>query len=274
MIRSLCVFALILSSLCAAASQPVERIVALSPSSTEMLFEMGVGTRVVGTVEWADFPEAAKAIPRIGSYAGINIEALVALRPDLVVAWKSGNKEADLQKLEALGLNLIYVDPKTMDSVAGSMEELGAAAGVPEAGKAAAQRFRERYQALKGKYADANPVRVFYQLSYDPLRTVGKGSWVDALINDCGGNNVFGKASAHYPVVAFESVIARDPEVIIMSSHTNVVNSKEALWSEWPSVAAVKSGHLVPVNSSALLRSGPRATEGLALLCSAIDQAR
>ena len=144
MTRSFVAIALMLCACCAVASKPVERIVALSPSSTEMLFEMGLGTRVMGTVEWADFPEAAKAIPRIGSYAGINIEALVALRPDLVVAWKSGNKEADLQKLEALGLNLIYVDPKTMDSVAGSMEELGAAAGVPEAGKAAAQRFRER----------------------------------------------------------------------------------------------------------------------------------
>ncbi len=97
MIRSFVVIALMLCAHCAAASKPVERIVALSPSSTEMLFEMGVGARVVGTVEYVDFPEAAKAIPRIGSYAGINIEALIALQPDLVVAWKSGNKESDLR---------------------------------------------------------------------------------------------------------------------------------------------------------------------------------
>ena len=274
MIRSLFAIALMLCTYCAVASKPIERIVALSPSSTEMLFEIGVGARVVGTVEYADFPEAAKAIPRIGSYAGINIEALIALQPDLVVAWKSGNKESDLQKLEALGVKVLYIDPKTMDAVANDMERLGGAVGEAQAGKDAANRFRDHYSSLQRQFADADPVRVFYQLSYEPLRTVGQGSWVDALIKDCGGDNVFGKAPAHYPVVAFESVIARDPEVIIMSSHTNVVNSKEALWNEWPSVAAVREGLLIPVNSSALLRSGPRATEGLALLCNAIDQAR
>ena len=145
MIRYFFAFSLMLYACFAVASKPVERIVALSPSSTEMLFEMGIGTRVVGTVEWADFPEAAKAIPRIGSYAGINIEALIALQPDIVVAWKSGNKESDLQKLEALGVNVLYIDPKTMDAVADDMERLGQAVGEPQAGKEAAGRFRDRY---------------------------------------------------------------------------------------------------------------------------------
>ncbi|MED5439804.1 MAG: helical backbone metal receptor, partial [Pseudomonadota bacterium] len=178
MIRCFFAFALMLCACFAVASKPIERIVALSPSSTEMLFEMGLGKRVVGTVEWADFPEAAKAIPRIGSYAGINIEALIALQPDIVVAWKSGNKESDLQKLEALGVNVLYIDPKTMDAVADDMERLGQAVGEPQAGKDAAGRFRDRYSALKHQFANADPVRVFYQLSYEPLRTVGQGSWV------------------------------------------------------------------------------------------------
>lgn len=260
--------------LCAPLAMSVERIVTLSPSSTEMLFEMGVGDRIVGTVEYADFPKAATRIPRIGSYAGINIESVVALEPDLVVAWKSGNKSSDLEKLESLGLSVIYIDPKTMSAVADDIERLGTAVGEGEQGRAVASRFRERYQDLLATYSSQRAVRVFYQLSFEPLRTVGQGSWVDALIKDCGGENVFAEAKAHYPVVAFESVISRDPEVIIMSSHTSVTDEKEALWGDWPSVTAVKNNAMIPVNSSTLLRAGPRATEGLALLCQAIHQAR
>lgn len=251
-----------------------ERIVALSPSSTEMLFALGVGDRIVGTVEYADFPDAATNIPRIGNYAGINIESVIALEPDLVVAWKSGNKASDLEKLESLGLPVVYIDPKTMTAVAEDIERLGHAVGESEQGLTAANRFRERYQGLQEKYSNQRAVRVFYQLSSDPLRTVGQGSWVDALINDCGGENVFADAKAHYPVVAFERVISRDPEVIVMSSHSNVVAEKEARWASWPSVTAVRNNAMMPINSSALLRAGPRATEGLALLCDAIHQAR
>ena len=256
------------------AEQSVARIVALSPSSTEMLFDIGVGERIVGTVDYADFPEAAKVIPRIGNYAGLNIEAIVALQPDLVVAWKSGNKQSDLSKLESLGLPVLYVDPKSMAEVRNELARLGRVVGEPELGKAASERFSREYERLLTEYRTKAPVRVFYQLSYEPLRTVGNGSWVGSLIGDCGGVNIFAEADSPYPVVALESVIVRDPEVIVMSSHTNATESKEALWAEWPSVSAVQNDAMIPVNSSALLRSGPRATEGLALLCEAIDRVR
>lgn len=264
----------LLSSVVAHAAPAVERIIALSPSSTEMLFDIGVGDRVVGSVEYADFPEAATRIPRVGNYAGLDIERILTLEPDLIVAWKSGNRQSDLDKLASLGLPLLYVDPKTMPQVRDDLIRLGVAVGEPEAGQAAAARFDARYQALLSQYREKAPVRVFYQLSWEPLRTVGADSWVEALIHDCGGVNVFAQASAPYPVVSLESVVVKDPQVIIMSSHTNAQASTEALWSHWPMIQAVQNEAMIPVNSSALLRSGPRATEGLALLCEAIDGVR
>lgn len=252
----------------------IKRIIALSPSSTEMLFDIGVGDRVVGTVEYADYPEAANSIPRIGNYAGLNIESIVALEPDLIVAWKSGNKQSDLDKLESLGLPVMYIDPKTMKAVRDDIKRLGKAVGEEALGNAAATRFDEAYRSVRQQYEDKAYVRVFYQMSYEPLRTVGSNSWVEALIRDCNGDNIFHDAAASYPVVSLESIIVKDPEVIIMSNHTNATQSRDALWQRWPNITAVKQGALVSIDSSTLLRSGPRAVEGLALLCAAIDGVR
>lgn len=256
------------------ADKKIERIITLSPSSTEMLFDIGVGDRLVGTVEHADFPDAAKSLPRIGNYAGLNIERIVALEPDLIVAWKSGNKQSDLEKLESLGLPITYVDPKSMTAVRDAIERLGKEVGEEALGKAAAERFDRAYQALRAEYGSKEFVRVFYQLSYQPLRTVGEGSWVEALIHDCNGDNVFHDANAPYPVVSLESIIVKDPEVIIMSSHTNAIQSRDAVWERWPNISAVRNGAMIPINSSTLLRSGPRAIEGMSLLCKAIDRVR
>lgn len=258
----------------AVTDKKIERIIALSPSSTEMLFDIGVGERVIGTVEYADFPDAARNLPRIGNYAGLNIERIVALEPDLVVAWKSGNKQSDLEKLESLGLPIIYIDPKTMPAVRDDIRRLGEAVGEEALGTAAAARFDEKYLSLRQQYGNKAYIRVFYQLSSQPLRTVGADSWVEALIHDCNGDNIFASADAPYPVVSLESIIVKDPEVIILSSHTSAVDSRDAIWERWPNISAVKSGAMIPINSSTLLRAGPRAVEGMALLCEAIDGAR
>ena len=252
----------------------IKRIIALSPSSVEMLFEIGVGDRVIGTVEHADFPEAAKNIPRLGNYVGVNIEKIVSLKPDLIVGWKSGNKQSDLKKLQSLGLNLVYVDPKSLPAVSKDLRRLGKIIGVEEQAEAAAQKFDERYASLLSENKVKRKVRVFYQLWYDPIRTVGKDSWVEALIHDCNGENIFKSSKAPYPVVSIESVLVKDPEVIVMASHSDAAKSRETLWKNWNNISAVKNDLLEVVDGSSLLRAGPRAVDGLALLCEAIDKAR
>jgi len=255
-------------------AKEIKRIVALSPSSVEMLFEIGVGDRVVAAVERADFPEAAKKIPRVGNYVGLNIEKIVSLEPDLIVAWTSGNKQADIKKLESLGLNVIHVDPKNLETVSKDMRRLGKAIGVEDAAEEAANKFEREHSSIKSHYAEKRKVRVFYQLWYDPIRTVGDKSWVQSLIHDCNGENIFKKAEAPYPVVSVESVLVKNPEVMIMASHSDASKSRDALWKKWPTISAVKNNLLEVVDGSKLLRAGPRATEGLKLLCESIDKAR
>lgn len=255
-------------------AQSVKRIVALSPSSVEMLYAIGVGDSVVATVEYADFPEAAKKIKRVGSYVGVQIENIVALKPDLIIAWRSGNKQSDLKKLESLGFDLLYVDPITMQKVRDDMLRLGKKIGVEENAQAAVDKFDKKYHSIKNQYKNKSSVRVFYQLWYDPIRTVGENSWVQSLIEDCNGQNIFKGASAPYPVVSMESVLSKNPETIVMASHSEKKQSTEKVWNKWKMLSAVKNEQIHVVDGSKLLRAGPRAIEGLALLCTAIDKAR
>ncbi len=255
-------------------AKEINRIIALSPSSVEMLFEIGVGDRIVGTVEYADFPEAAKKIPRLGNYAGVQIETIVAAKPDLIVAWKSGNKQSDLKKLKSLGLNIIYVDPKTLSAVSENMIKLGKAIGVEQKANEAAEKFKQEYQAIKQRYASKNKVKVFYQLWHDPIRTVGDKSWVQSLIHDCNGDNVFKDSTAPYPVVSLESVIVKAPEIILMSKHSHADKAKKQLWVKWKNLPAVKNNLMESIDGSTLLRAGPRAVIGFSDLCSKIDKAR
>lgn len=255
-------------------AKEINRIIALSPSSVEMLFEIGVGDRIIGTVDHADFPEEAKKIRRLGNYVGVQIETIVSLQPDLIVAWKTGNKQADLKKLASLGLNLVYVDPKSLEAVSKEMRRLGEIIGVEKQAKVAADRFDIEYARVKKLYANEEKVRVFYQLWSDPIRTVGSNSWVQSLIEECNGQNIFEDSKAPYPVVSVESILVKDPQVMLMASHSDARQSKKKLWNKWTNVSAVKNNLFEVVESSKHLRAGPRAVEGLALMCESIDKAR
>jgi len=247
--------------------EPASRIVALSPHSVEMLFSIGAGDRIVGTVSYADYPEAAKSIPRIGSYHGIQIENLLALKPDLVIGWKNGNKASDLSKLESLGLNMVYSQPKMIPDILKELVELGKLTGTEE-------KARER---LINKYRARQPVSVFYQVWHDPLQSVGKDSWVESLIRDCGGKNIFSQSKAPYPHVSIESVLVKNPKVIIIPGHSGDQDKfpeKRAIWSKWSEIAAVKTDRIFPMNGDLLHRFTPRALDGLELLCQKIDEGR
>ncbi|MET1256205.1 cobalamin-binding protein [Aliikangiella maris] len=252
----------------------VERIIALSPHSVEMLFAIGAGDKIVGTVEYADYPKAAQNILRIGSYAGVQIEQVVKLKPDLIIAWKGGNKLSDLRKLASLGFNIFYTHPKQIDGIFIDMKLLGEKIGHQQQAAQVINKIKKQYQQITEKYAEKRPVKVFYQLWHDPLRTVGPGSWVESLLEDCHGQNVFSDAENEYPVIDFESILARDPEVIIVPHHSGNVGAKKQIWQNWKNIQAIKNDHFTVIDGDLLHRFGPRAVEGLAQLCHAIDQAR
>ena len=251
-----------------------KRIIALSPHAVEMLYAIGVGDQIVATVERADFPKEAKKIPRIGNYVGIQIEKLVALQPDLVVAWKGGNQKADLERIKSLGYKIYDSHPQSITEVNQNLIELGELLDVQEAAKKASQKMMDDYQAIINQYKDKPKVRAFYQLWHDPMRTVGPDNWVGSLMKDCGGDNIFAEAKAGYPLVSFESILVKNPESIIIPHHSGAIGAKKDIWANWKNIQAVKNNQLHTIDGNVILRSSPRAIEGLVLLCKAIDKAR
>jgi len=256
-----------------------QRIVALSPHSVEILFALGVGDRIVGTLEYADYPLAAKKIPRIGNFAGIQIEKLVALKPDLVVAWKSGNKASDLEKIQSLGFNIFYSHPNNITDVIEEIKQLAMLTARQTQGLQITDKMQQEYLSIKKQTAAKKPVRVFYQLWHQPLRSIGGNNWLNSMIKDCAGDNVFENSKAPYPVVSFESVLARNPQVIIIPSQSasrnlSIFGERKKRWLKWPQILAVENKHIVQVNGDLLHRFTPRAIDGLRQLCQVIDQAR
>ncbi|MDQ7050703.1 MAG: cobalamin-binding protein [Enterobacterales bacterium] len=251
-----------------------QRIIALSPHSVEILFALGVGDRIVATLEYADYPQAAKKIPRVGNFSGIKIEKILALKPDLVIAWKGGNKASDLEKIESLGMNLFYSHPKNVNQVIEEILALGRLTGTQNVARNLAKKLSKQYRTIKNSYSDKSKIKVFYQLWHKPLRTIGGDNWLNSLISDCGGKNIFEKAKAPYPAVSFESVVMAMPEVIIIPDNSKNFTHKAKLWSAWPEITAVNKDQIFSLDGDLLQRFTPRAIEGLRQLCKSIDQAR
>jgi len=252
----------------------VQRIIALSPSSVEQLFAIGAGDRIVATVEYADYPEAAKVIPRIGNYSGIQIERVIELKPDLVIAWKGGNKSADLDKLRSLGIRVYQSQTNNIEQISHDLKELGRLTGLSENAEMVIAKMERKYREIKLRYLKKAPVKVFYQLWYEPLRTIGPDSWIESLIEDCNGQNLYSDASTSYPQVSFESVLVKNPQVIIIPHHSGNDGAHTAHWDRWPELQAVKSKHIYTLNGDLLHRFTPRALDGLDKLCQKIDKVR
>ena len=171
---------------------PARRIVALAPHIAESLFAAGAGDKLVGTVDYSDYPPEAKKVPRVGGYSRVDLEAVAALKPDLVLAWESGNNMPQISKLKALGLTVYVSQPNKMENVADQLERLGQLAGSEAVARPAAERFRQRLEALRKANAGKPKVRTFYQIWKTPLMTVGGPQIISDAITLCGGENVFG----------------------------------------------------------------------------------
>ena len=255
-------------------AQPAKRIVSLAPHITEMLFAAGAGDRVVGAVQYSDYPEAAKKIARVGGYTSVDMEKVAALKPDLVVAWKSGNRGAHLDKLRALGIPVFINEPRRIDDVARSIAQLGKLAGTDSAGEAAAQAFRKRHAALAAKYSARPPVRIFYEAWNRPLMTINGEHLISDVIRLCGGDNVFAKLPMLAPTIDAEAVLAAMPEVIVASGMGEGRPEWLDDWRKWTKLPAVAQGNLFFIPPDQIQRHTPRILDGAERLCSQLDEAR
>lgn len=254
--------------------RPAERIVSLAPHLTENLFTAGVGEKVVAVVDYSDYPPEAATRPKVGGYTRIDLEAILAARPDLVVAWASGNPPAVIERLEALGVPVYLSQPQRLEDVARTLEQLGRLGGNPQAGEAAAKAFRAKAAALRATYADRPPVSLFYQIWDQPLRTVSGRQIVSEVMHLCGGRNVFAALEALAPVVSVEAVLAADPEVIVASGMGEARPDWLDAWRRWPSLTAVARDNLFFIPPELLQRPTPRLLEGAEALCRLLEEAR
>ena len=254
--------------------RPAQRIVSLAPHVTELLFAAGAGEHVVGAVAYSDYPEAARKLPRVGGYTNVDMEAIAALKPDLVIAWKSGNRDAHLDKLTALGIPVFVNEPRSLDDVARSLETICRLAGTDAAGRAAADAFRARKGALAARFGQRPRVRMFYQIWDKPLMTINDEHLISDVIRLCGGDNVFGKLTQLAPTIGVESVLAADPEVIVASGMGESRPEWLDRWKRWPKLAATARDNLYFVQPELIQRHTPRILDGATMLCEHLDKAR
>lgn len=254
--------------------KPATRIVSLAPHVTELLFAAGAGARVVGVVAYSDFPPEARALPQVGSYTQVDLEAVIALRPDLVVGWKSGNREQHLERLRALGIAVWLNEPRSLDDVARSIEALGTLAGSTAVAQANADAFRRRHARLKADYSERPTVRTFYQIWDRPLMTVNDEHVIADVIRLCGGQNVFGTLAQLAPTIGVESVLAANPEAIVASGMDEARPEWLDQWKRWPALAATAADNLFFVPPDLIQRHTPRLLDGAEALCAHLETAR
>lgn len=255
-------------------ARPAQRVISMSPHVTELLFAAGGGARVVGVMNFSDYPEAAKAIPLVGSNASLDMEKLVALKPDLLVVWQSGNTARQLEQLRQLGIPMFYSEPQRMEDIATSVERLGRLLDTAPAAAQAAATFRAKSAALAARYGKRSPVRMFYQIWDKPLYTLNGKQIVSDAIALCGGVNVFGALPVKAPEVSVEAVIGADPEAIFGGERDEQSEGGLNLWKPYRSMLAVRRGNLFSLSGGLLARAGPRMVDGAAELCEKLDLAR
>jgi len=255
-------------------SEP-QSIISLAPSNTEILFALGLGDRVMAVSRYCNYPLEVQNKIKIGGFSTVNIEKVVSLKPDLVLA-TGGVQEAVVEELERLGLTVIALNAKSIEEVFENIRLVGKAAGQLEAARELTTKLEQRTKAVTDKakdLPDSQRPRVFYEIQYEPLMTAGPGTFIDDLIHLAGGVNIASDAAAKYPVYNLETLIERNPEVIIISFwHGSIAASVEGVKSRkrWQNVEAVKNNRVYGINADIVSRPGPRIVDGIEELASYI----
>lgn len=255
-------------------AQPATRIVAMAPHVTELLFAAGGGAKIVGAVSYSDFPEAAKRIPQIGSNRQIDMERVLALKPDLIVVWMHGSSERQVEELRALGIPMFHSEPRSLDDIPASVQKLGKLMGTETVAEPAAASLRKELSSLRTRYANRPPVRMFYQVWDKPLYTLNGAHIVSDAMRVCGGVNIFAALKVTAPVVNVEAVLQEDPEAIFSTGERSVDDGGVNIWKPYTNMTAVKRGNLFRLDGNLLNRAGPRMVAGTAALCASIELAR
>jgi len=257
---------------------PAQRVISLAPHVTELIYAAGGGSKLVGTVSYSDYPPAAQKVPRVGDNKALDLERIVALKPDLIVVWRHGNAQAQLERLRELHIPLFFSEPHQLDDVAVTLTRLGSLLGTSGTADAAASAYRADIERLRTRYANRPPVSVFYEVWDQPLMTLNGTHMISDVITLCGGRNVFAQLAPLVPTVSTEAVIAANPEAIVTASagatKPDAPLAKLDSWHTWPSLAAVARNNLFAIDGDLIDRPAPRIAQGAEQLCEDLEVAR
>lgn len=243
------------------------RIVSLAPSVTETLFAIGLHEQIVGVTDFCDYPPEAKQKPKVG-YSHPNIEVIVTLQPDLILAPSAFLRADLLAKLEQLKIPTFIVDPESFEEIPSRIQTIGRIVNRSASADVVAMEMRQRIAVIRSKTEALPRARVLYVLNSQPLITVGPGSYIHQVINIAGGSNIASLTTVPYPHLNMETVLKEDPEIIIfpIGKAEGIPLSEQQQWLRWTSLSAVKQGRLHQISADVLNRPGPRIVEGLEAL--------
>lgn len=245
-------------------AQYPQRIISLSPHTTELVFAAGAGDRLIGVSAYSDYPEQAKKLPIVASSQQINVETILALNPDLIIYWQQGNSAADINQLKKFGIPVYPSKTGGLMDVATQIQKLGKALGTQTIADSVSEKYRQALAQLRTDYKDNPKQDLFYQVWSTPLMTVANDPWLQEQFELCGFNNVFRESPVPYPVINVEQVLVKQPAVIVAGT----VNEKElAQWQTWKSIPAVKNGNIFRINPDVSHRFSPRVLTGIKKLC-------
>ena len=255
-------------------AKPITRIVSLAPHITENLFAAGAGKYIVGVVAYSDYPPAATKIKQIGSYKKLDIEAIVGLQPDLVVAWGAGNDKQQIEQLKKLGLTVYVDDPHKIQDIADAIEEYGRMVNNMHEAIVVAKEFRLRYRDIWQTYSKRTKLRGFYQVWNKPLITINGQHLISDVMRICGIDNMYADLPDLAPRISVESVIEKDPQIIIASGMGEAKPEWLDDWRKWKSIQAVKYNNLFFIPPSIIQRHAPRVLDAAEQLCKQAQTAR
>lgn len=254
-------------------AQPARRVIALGPHLTEQVFALGAGSQLVGVSRFSNYPPEAARLPVVGDAVAIHLEQIAALKPDLILVWRSGFPERARAPLKAMGVPVFDSEIRTIEQLGRSLRALGVLLGHADAGEQQARQLAQDWARLQQTYADRSPVRVFYQLWHQPLMTINREHLISQAISACGGVNVFGELPALTPTVSWEAAVQRNPQVIAMAGAASD-HPELGQWPRFGQVEAVRAKRFALIDGDLIGRMGPRFVQGAQRLCEAIDAAR
>ncbi len=252
---------------------PAQRIITLAPNLAEILFAAGAGDHLKAVVEYSNFPRQVVDIQRVGDAFRIDLERIVELEPDLVIAWSSGNPQSALKKLEQLGIRVWQLEINRPEQIAEAVEYMSIAAGTENVGRAKAKRLASKLTELKRNNLNKTPVRYFYQVASHPLYTVNGEHIISKGLALCGGQNIFSQLAVLAPQVSHESVILANPEVLISAQDGDGRPALE-IWNDWPRLQAVKKDNMLYLPADQVSQATPRFLDSIALACQYLDEVR